>query len=100
GSCGTAVYRRQPVIVADIATDPLWEEYRHLAAPHELRACWSVPIIASRGAVLGAFAAYSREARAPLPDEIDWLEYATRLAAVAVEHQLTELEAHEQRIEL
>src|SRR5712691_656742 len=53
GSRGTAAYRRAPVIVSDIARDPLWADYRHLALPHGLRACWSTPIFASDGGVLG-----------------------------------------------
>src|SRR6266478_257991 len=51
GSCGTAAYRRQLVVVSDIATDPLWAEYRDLALPHGLRACWSTPILSSQGEV-------------------------------------------------
>jgi PAS domain S-box-containing protein len=43
GSCGTAAYRGEPVVVEDIATDPLWADYRDLALPHSLRACWSTP---------------------------------------------------------
>src|ERR1700733_10452750 len=53
GSCGTAAFRRQPVIVSDIATDPLWADFRHLALAHGLRACWSTPITSQDGGVLG-----------------------------------------------
>jgi GAF domain-containing protein len=60
GSGGTAVYRKQPVIVSDVASDPLWQKYRGLALPHGLRACWSTPIVAQSGAVLGTFAVYYR----------------------------------------
>src|SRR5918996_5020469 len=52
GSCGTAAYRSEPVIVSDIARDPLWAEYRDLALPHGLRACWSTPVFASDARVL------------------------------------------------
>ena len=58
GSCGTAAYRREIVVVEDIATDPLWEDYKHIALKHDLRACWSVPLIAKNGRVLGTFATY------------------------------------------
>src|SRR5216683_2053400 len=51
GSCGTAAYRREPVIVSDIATDPLWANYRDLALAHGLRACWSPPLLSSAGKV-------------------------------------------------
>jgi formate hydrogenlyase transcriptional activator len=48
-NCGTAVYRREPVYVTDIVSDPLWDDYRHLALPYGLRACWSRPLISSEG---------------------------------------------------
>src|SRR5438128_4123035 len=67
GSCGTAAYRAEPVIVSDIATDPLWADYRDLALAHGLRACWSTPIQSSDGTVLGTFAIYYREPRSPTP---------------------------------
>ena len=53
GSCGTAAYRREPVIVDDIASDPLWADYRDLALPYDLRACWSTPIFDRKWQVLG-----------------------------------------------
>src|SRR5882757_2368656 len=67
GSCGTAMYRREPVIVTDILRDPLWEPYRGVAKPYGLRACWSVPILAHSGKALGSFAMYYREPRSPRP---------------------------------
>jgi GAF domain-containing protein len=63
GSCGTAAYRGEPVIVSNIATDPLWSDFRDLALGHGLRACWSTPILSSEGRVLGTFAIYYREPR-------------------------------------
>jgi PAS domain S-box-containing protein len=65
GSCGTAAYRGEPVIVEDIATDPLWANYRDLALPHSLRACWSTPVFSSQGKVIATFAMYHREPRRP-----------------------------------
>ncbi|HEY2023437.1 putative bifunctional diguanylate cyclase/phosphodiesterase [Paraburkholderia sp.] len=69
GSCGTAMYERRLVIVEDIATDPLWDDFRDLALPHGLRACWSVPFENDAGIVLGAFAVYYRTVRRPTPEE-------------------------------
>src|SRR6266850_8305600 len=67
GSCGTAAYRGSPVIVSDIASDPLWEvpEHRAAALSHRLRASWSNPILSSKGKVLGTFCIYGREPRSP-----------------------------------
>ena len=64
GSCGTAAYLARPVQVLDVATDPLWAPYKHLALPLGLRACWSMPIVRSDGTVAATFAIYSRHSRA------------------------------------
>ena len=87
GSCGTAMYRGTPVIVTDIFTDPLWEDYRDLAAGTGLRACWSTPIMSKRGKVLGSFAMYYRQPQTPTGEEARLTEVATRLASVAIEHE-------------
>jgi len=86
GSCGTAMYRGEPVVVTDISTDPLWEDYRELAVGNGLRACWSTPILSGRGKVLGSFAMYYGEPRTPTGDEADLTDVATRIAGLAIEH--------------
>ena len=88
GSCGTAMYRREPVIVTDILQDPLWEQYRDVAEPYGLRSCWSTPILAHSGKALGSFAMYYRETRSPSPAETRALEMATHLAGIAIERKL------------
>lgn len=88
GSCGTAMYRGEPVIVRDVWIDPLWEDYRGLAHVSGLRACWSTPILSGRGKVLGSFAMYYREPRLPNDAESRLTEIATRIAGLAIEHQL------------
>jgi GAF domain-containing protein len=86
GSCGTAMYRGEPVVVTDITTDSLWEDYKELAVANGLRACWSTPILSGRGKVLGSFAMYYREPRTPTGDEAGLTEVATRIAGLAIEH--------------
>ena len=88
GSCGTAMYRREPVIVTDILEDPLWESYRAVVAPYGFRACWSTPILAPSGQALGSFTMYCREPRGPSPAETRALEMATHLAGIAIERKL------------
>ena len=99
GSCGTAAFRRQQVIVSDIATDPLWAECRHLALPHGLRACWSMPFESQEGGVLGTFAIYYREPRSPDGEHQQLIAHAAHLAAVAIERDRAkaELSAAESR---
>jgi signal transduction histidine kinase len=89
GSCGTAMYRRETVVVTDILQDPLWEEFRNVAEPYGLRACWSTPILAHSGKVLGSFAMYYREPRSPSPAETRAMEMVTHLAGIAIERKLT-----------
>src|SRR5215208_6172254 len=86
GSCGTAMYRGEPVVVTDIFSDPLWEYYRDVAAASGLRSCWSTPILSGRGKVLGSFAMYYKEPRTPTGDEAGLTEVATRIAGLAIEH--------------
>jgi two-component system cell cycle sensor histidine kinase/response regulator CckA len=78
GSCGTAAFRKATVTVTDIATDPLWDDYRALALRHGLRSCVSVPILSSgnvpgreKGEVIGTFALYNQT-----PGDFDQLTYA------------------------
>jgi PAS domain S-box-containing protein len=85
GSCGTAAHRAEPVIVSDIATDPLWTDYRELALAHGLRACWSTPILSSAGKVLGTLAIYNRERRNPTELDHDVVGRIVHLASIAVE---------------
>jgi PAS domain S-box-containing protein len=90
GSCGTAAYRAEQVIVFDIATDPLWADFRDLALAHSLRACWSTPIFSSEGKVIGTFAMYYREPRSPSPREQDTIKHITHLAGIAIQRKLAE----------
>jgi signal transduction histidine kinase len=85
GSCGTAAYFKRRVIVTDIASDPLWTDYRDLAAEHGLRACWSIPILSRLGNVLGTFAMYYPEVASPTEKEIGLIETAAHIAGVAIE---------------
>ncbi|GAB7189319.1 EAL domain-containing protein [Kineococcus sp. NUM-3379] len=83
GSCGTAVHRRETVVVADIATDPKWAGFRDLAAEHGLASCTSLPVLGADGTVLGTFALYRREAgEAGAPDAatVDSFRDLTRVA--------------------
>ncbi|WP_437603182.1 PAS domain-containing protein [Sorangium sp. So ce590] len=100
GSCGTAAHRRAPVVVEDIATDPLWADFRHLALPLGLRACWSTPILSSKGEVLGTWAVYRPSPGAPTPADEEVVRVATRLAAIAIERARADLALRQRADEL
>lgn len=85
GSCGTAAFRRDLVVVEDIAVDLLWADYRAVGLKHGLRACWSQPVLSSMGDVLGTFAMYYKSPRGPTSDELELIEKAAHLAGVAIE---------------
>ena len=87
GSCGTAAYRAQPVFVSDIAEDPLWADFRALALPHGLRACWSIPILTRGRRVIGTFAMYHREPREPTVRDLALVDLITQTAALVIDRE-------------
>ncbi|MFF0482901.1 SpoIIE family protein phosphatase [Streptomyces sp. NPDC004435] len=90
GSCGTAAHRRETVVVGDIATDPLWDDFRDLAQRAGLSACWSTPVLGRDGALLGTFAMYHRTPRLPQPADLALARLFADTAALAVERQREE----------
>jgi GAF domain-containing protein len=87
GSCGTAAFTRKPVIVEDIATDPLWDDYRAFALKHGFRACWSTPIFDAERQVLGTFAMYFREPGLPDENHRTLIQVSTHVAAIAISRE-------------
>ena len=85
GSCGTAAYRGEQVIVHDIASDPLWANYRAAAEPFGLAACWSTPILDPQRRVLGTFAMYYSEPRGPTATDLALAGTASTLAASIIQ---------------
>ncbi|MFG2622479.1 SpoIIE family protein phosphatase [Streptomyces sp. NPDC048507] len=90
GSCGTAAHRRLPVTVTDIATDPFWDDFRALADQAGLAACWSTPILARDGALLGTFAMYHRTPRTPQSADLALARVFADTAALAIERHHAE----------
>ncbi len=99
GSCGTAIFRRERVIVTDTQSDPLWADFAALAAEHGLAACWSTPIFDGARNAVGTFAVYYRRPRAPTREELDCVDRAASVAAVAIGAQRSrqQMEDREQR---
>jgi diguanylate cyclase (GGDEF)-like protein len=94
GSCGTAAFRGEPIEVIDIATDPLWDDYRDLPLPAGLRACWSSPIKSSDGRVLGIFGFYFPRSRGPTPLERQIVATCLNVCMVALEYAETRSRAY------
>jgi diguanylate cyclase (GGDEF)-like protein len=92
GSCGTAAFRGETVIVADIATDPLWDDFREAALAHGLRACWSTPILSASGHVLGTFAVYYPASHTPNQQDLRTAAASAHLAGIALESSRAEEE--------
>ncbi|WP_207761466.1 GAF domain-containing sensor histidine kinase [Leptospira perolatii] len=90
GSCGTAVYRKELVIVQDIQTDPLWSDYVEIAKRFQLGACWSHPIISSTGQVLGTFALYYSQPKKPTEPELMLINSCAYIVGVAIERKRSE----------
>lgn len=94
GSCGTAVWRKEPVIVTDIETDPLWADYKSLALPLGLRACWSSPIADADDNIIATFAFYYTEQRGPTEFERQLVATCLHLCALAIEHDRVHARNH------
>lgn len=92
GSCGTAAYSARPVIVEDIALDPLWKDFKDLALSFGLRACWSTPLISREGKVLGTFAIYYKHPNKPTNRDLELIELVSRTAIIALEYHYVESE--------
>jgi PAS domain-containing protein len=89
-SCGTAVYRKEPVYVTDILTDPIWENYRDRVLPYGIRSAWSRPLFTREGKSLGAFSIHSREPRNPSATDLQLIENASHITGIGIERHLNE----------
>jgi formate hydrogenlyase transcriptional activator len=89
-SCGTAVYRREPVYVADISEESIWDDYREGVLPYGIRAVWSRPLFTCEGEVLGTFAILYRETRYPDANDLQLIENASHVTAIAIERHMKE----------
>lgn len=85
GSCGAAAYLKEPVYVANISEHPNWAHFKGLAGRHGIQACWSTPILASDGEVLGTFALYAPVPRLPSTEEKEYVEFLAHSASIAIE---------------
>jgi two-component system cell cycle sensor histidine kinase PleC len=94
GSCGTAAFTGQTVIVEDIASDPLWADYKNLALPHGLRACWSIPLTADHDGdkVLGTFATYHSVPYQPNQRELSVAQRLAASVAIAIQRKMLDEE--------
>ncbi len=90
GSCGTAIYRKEPVYVTDILTDPIWEHYRNRMLPYGIRSVWSRPLFTSEGKALGTFSINYREPRRPSANELQLIENASHITGIAIERHMNE----------
>ena len=89
-SCGTAVYRGEPVYVSDILTDPLWDNYRTRMMPYGIRSVWSRPLFAREGKALGTFSINYREPRNPSANDLQLIEEASHITGIAIERHMSE----------
>jgi formate hydrogenlyase transcriptional activator len=97
GSCGTAIFRREPVCVTDILTDPAWDLYRERVLPYGIRSVWSRPLFTSEGKALGSFSINYRESRSPGAKELQLIENASYITGIAIERHIKEEELRRER---
>ena len=87
GSCGNAVFRGEPVFVANTFADPRWADLRSTAVDFNIRACWSMPIYGAGGKVIGSFALSSFAHREPGVFHRRLLEIGAHLIGILLERQ-------------
>lgn len=99
GSCGTAAFTGERIIVEDIQTHPYWENYKTLAQKADLQSCWSEPIKDSAGAVLGTFAIYQRHISMPSYNDIELIKQSADLVSITLQkfHAAAILKANEEK---
>src|SRR5690606_26295783 len=99
GSCGTAAFRRDSVIVPDITTHPFWRDYQGPVAAQGLRACYSSPVLSLDGSALGTVALYVRQPGLPSDEHYQLMASTAQFAAVAIERARARIQirASEQR---
>ncbi|MEM7019887.1 MAG: ATP-binding protein, partial [Pseudomonadota bacterium] len=95
-----AAFSKKQVIVTDIDMDPLWDSFRDLAQAHELKACWSTPVICSRGQVLGTFATYYPTIKTPSPEHLAAIERWVNLSRIMIEGNRTDQDLQQLNMEL
>src|SRR5580658_2404938 len=90
GSCGTAIYRKEPVYVTDILTDPAWDLYRDRLLSYGIRSVWSRPLFTNEGKALGTFSINYRESRSPSANDLQLIENASHITGIAIERHMNE----------
>lgn len=107
-SCGIAGHLKQEVIVENMLTDPSWHGFESYLAEHNLKACWSYPLLTSSGEVLGVLAVYQKNSKVPTVIEEGLIKDTTQLASLALEqyvirealqHSQRQLETYTQNLE-
>src|SRR5713226_4869488 len=100
GSCGAAAYLRQPVFISNMLSHPNWERFKDVVLESGLRAAWSTPIMSHDGKVLGTFCMYYREVSHPETHDIQLIDYASRIAGIAIERKRAEEKLRQDEREL
>lgn len=85
GSCGSAAFRGERVIVEDILNHPNWQKFSELTHLANLRSYWSQPIKNSHDQVLGIISIYKHYVSTPLPTELVLIEQYANLVMLMIE---------------
>ncbi|QOL24878.1 GAF domain-containing sensor histidine kinase [Thalassotalea sp. LPB0316] len=96
GSCGTAAFIKELVIVEDINTHPYWNQYKDLALSADVQACWSHPIIGAQGQLYGTYAIYYKEPKEPSEEDLKFIELNAYLATIVYDNHFNRLKILEQ----
>jgi diguanylate cyclase (GGDEF)-like protein len=90
---GAAVQFSMPQFTSDLRTARAWGDARDAMLANGYLACWSTPIISTRGErPLGSIDFYRREVGNPTDAQTRLMVMAVRLAALAIDHDAHERE--------
>ncbi|KTF10136.1 sensor domain-containing phosphodiesterase [Pseudoalteromonas sp. 10-33] len=95
GSCGTAAYSGERVIVEDIAKSPLWADFKEVALQFGLRSCWSTPVVSTKSSILGTFAIYHDKPKKPSSSELELIDYFVHFTSIALEKNQEYIKANQ-----
>jgi PAS domain S-box-containing protein len=90
GSCGTAAHTKKPVVVENIEESILWKNYKDVALKHNLRSCWSTPLVNNEGKLRGTFSVYDKVPKKHVPRDLQLIALVAHTVLLAIEYKVAE----------
>ena len=89
-SCAAAILENKITIAEDIDSASAWAKYKWIAAKHQIRSSWSVPIRTAFDVVLGTVTIFHTQPRQPSKEEQALIIDAVDLIALSIDKKKME----------